>query len=465
MKKIIALLLVATMIISLVGCSGGGGSVKLEEGQSHFTFNEDGELTLVGYLSGDDLEDDFDIDFDDDADDIKDDMQDFMDEGIEEASSFLDIEWEVAIQEVKKDGDFATITVVFSDFEFMYMGMWYEKLEDLMDDDYNDTPDFVTFAKGDEVDEDDLDDYEDNFTIYIDGGEEGAYYEFPGKIQLVDEDIKFEKTSDTIIFVEDGEEGFITVDAEIDGEIIDFMDMMGDFDFDDLDLDDLDLDDIDLSDFDLDNIDLDDIDLDDFDMSDISSGGEAEPGNPNDLSVGQSHITYHSDGRYEMSANMESSDFEWLYEGDFNDSEAEMRDAIVEYYDLWYSANVEVMNLAKHSNSVEFTFIGEDVMYLDYTYNYTLQDQADWYGGFDGLFDTYNFMNFNDRSPLMSSDELAQYANNHAIFAGTDFSGNGTYYTFPGDILVVDGYMTWAKVSNNTIFVDDWSYGIIIFED
>lgn len=451
MKKTIALALVVTMIISLTGCFGSGGSVKLEEGQSHYTFNEDGELTLVGYMDGDDLEDDFEIDFDDDEDDIKDDMQDFMDDGIEEAAGFLDIDWEVEIEEVKKDGDFATVTVVFSDFEFMYMGMWYEKLEDLMDDDYTDTPDFVSFSKGDDVDEDDLEDYEDNFTIYVDGGDEGSYYEFPGKIQLVDEDIKFEKTSDSIIFIEDGEEGFITVDAEIDGEAIDFMDMMGDFD-------DLDLDDIDLGD-----LDLDDIDLDDFDMGAISDGGQAEAGNPNDLSVGQSHITYHPDGRYELSAHWDSDDYEWNVEGDFSVSESEMVQAIIDYYDLWYSAVVDVTSLEKHDNSVEFTMIAEDVMYLDYTYGLTLEEQAEWYDGFDSLFATYNFLYFNDRSPLSSADELAQFGGYNAVFVGNDY--NGTYYTFPGDILVVDGYMTWDGLNSNTIYIDDWSYGIVVFED
>jgi len=468
MKNTIKILLVTIMSMSLIltGCGllPGGGAVKLEEGQMHMIFTEDGELTMIGFIEDKDIEDDFDVDFDDDEDDILDDMQDYMEDSLEELAEMMDLDLDVEITELKIKGDFALVTIELSDFELMFMGSWYEKFEDLADamGDYEELADeitFKTFKKGDEVDEDDLEDYEDGFTIMLDGSDEGTYYEFPGDIQIVDEDMKYERISDTIIFVEEGEEGFVVVDAEIDGEVFDLFGDLGDIDLGDLDIEDLE----DLEDLDLGDLDLGDLDLGDLDLGDLSGGGIAVAGNPNNLEVGQSYIVYNTDGSYSKSSNLEADDYEWEIEAEFAASESQMHDDIIAYYDGWYGITVDVTKVVKDSNSVSFTFVTDDISSIDYTYNYILDDHALDYGGYDQLFESYKFVDFDTRIPLSSSAELEKIGSNQATFI--DDADEGAYFTFPGDILVVDGYMNWVQVDSRTIYIDEWSYGIVVFED
>lgn len=441
MKKIINILLALIMTLSLTACSG---SVSLEEGQGHFIFTEDGEVTMNGYIDEDELEDEFDIDMDDDEDDILDDMQDYFEDGFEELAEILDVDFEVEVEEIKKEKDGVSATIIFSDFEFIIED-WYEKLEDLADEfgdfeDLADEIDFVTYQKEDDVDEDDLEDYEDNFVIQLDGQDEGMYYEFPTEILLVDEDIKFERISDTIIFVEDGEVGYVVVEEALDGEKFDPYSMFGDMDSDD---DDLDKDDLN--------------DLDGF-----GSGDEADYGNPNNLQMGQKHMAYNSDGTYIESGYLSNEDiqYEFEIEIDVSRSSSEIIEDIETHYNSNYSTNLQVNELEKRDEGIYYSFEVPDPTDIDGDYGYLLSEQSEWYGGYEGVLDSYEIIDVNTKE-LLSVSQLEDYGDHYAFFISDYF--NGAYYTFPTDIELVDSLMTWALVDSKTIYIENWSHGLVVY--
>lgn len=445
MKKIISICMVLIMMTSLAGCGIiGGGKIKLEEGQMHVTFTEDGEMTMIVSSEDKELEDDMDIDFDDDEDDIKDDIQDFFDDEFEEFAEMMDLDLEVEVLEVKKEDDYALVTLTFSDFELLFME-FYEELEDMADqyDDIEDLADemeFVEFKKGEEIDEDDLEDYEDNFVIMLDGGDEGTYYEFPTEILLVDGDAKFERISDTVIFVEDDEVAVVVVEEAIEGEVFDPMAMFGDFDMEDIDLEDTDVD------F-------------DFDSSEIHAGGQAEAGDPNNLLPGQFHVMINPDGSYAKNYYILNDDLDWEFDLDASLTQVEISDGIIAYYQDWYGSDISIQNVKKHEDGVYFEMYAKDATMIQYDINSTLEEQASYYEGLEELFNTYDFMDPSRNMVSLEQMEAIIDSNAMWIYDGT----NGAYYTFPTAIKVIDGFMTWDLVGDNTIFISDWSYGLVVY--
>lgn len=203
MKKIIAFVLVLTLILTLTGCKA-----KVGEGQRRIELNSKGEVIITWSIEDKDAEDYWDIDFDDSTKEIKEDLLDDWEDG-----SMEDAE----IKTLKKQKDFLYIEVFIEDGEDAGYEL-DETLEDEMEDYYEDYEEmqddleFVEFKSGDEIDEDELEDYEDYYILYVSGGEEGAYYALPNKIVLVEGDIKYERINNNEIFVEDGEYGIIVIE-------------------------------------------------------------------------------------------------------------------------------------------------------------------------------------------------------------------------------------------------------------
>jgi len=201
MKKfmIISLLIIVTM--ALTGCFGGG--VKLEEDQGYWVLDDDGGVTVEMLMETDDFEDEFDVDPDDKKKDIIDDLEDFFDD--------QDIDIEVKKLKVKKD--IVSMELYIEDAKDMRLEI-DDTLEDLADswemdlEDFVDKNELVYFKNGKDVDEDDIDDYEDLVYIHVFADDEGMYYTVPGKIILVSDDIDFKKINKNTIFVED-DAGFI----------------------------------------------------------------------------------------------------------------------------------------------------------------------------------------------------------------------------------------------------------------
>lgn len=206
MRKISFVLLATFLIISLSGCKS---NVKLEEGQTYTILDSKGKMTMSAFLSDKEFDGSYGVNFDDDDDEIKESIVDLFDDVYG-----MDVE----VSKFKKGKDNVKFTLVSEDAEDFGYDLEYT-LEDYAEDNYYEDIDdmseyesFVFYKNDEDLNEDELEDYEDAIVIYVYGSEEGAYYKFPSKILLIDEDMDYEKVSSNTIFVEDNESGLIVIE-------------------------------------------------------------------------------------------------------------------------------------------------------------------------------------------------------------------------------------------------------------
>lgn len=206
MKKVSIILLVAFFIVNLSGCKA---NVKLEEGQTYTILDSKGKMTMSVFLSDKEFDGSYGIDFDDDDKEIKEGIVDLFDDVYG-----MDVE----ISKFKKGKDYVKFTLTSTDAKDFGYDLRYT-LEDYAEDSYYDDVDdmseyesFVLYKNDKDLDEDQLEDYEDAIVIYVYGGEEGSYYKLPGKILLVDDNMDYKKISGDTIFIEDDEYGIIVIE-------------------------------------------------------------------------------------------------------------------------------------------------------------------------------------------------------------------------------------------------------------
>lgn len=206
MKKLSIVLLIAFFIIYLSGCKS---SVKLEEGQTYTILDSKGNMTVSLFLSEKEFDGSYDVDFDDDEDEIKESIIELFDDvyGVD-----------VEISRLKKGKDNIKFTLTSEDADEFGYDLDYnlgEYAEDNYYDDIDELSEFETFVlyKDDEdLDEDDLEDYEDKIVLHVFGADEGTYFKLPGKILLIDADLDYEKISNNMIFIDDNESGVIVIE-------------------------------------------------------------------------------------------------------------------------------------------------------------------------------------------------------------------------------------------------------------
>lgn len=195
MRKIIIGSFLLVLVFALTSCSSG---IDLEEGQAYWTFDEDGGLTMEMLVDSDDFEDEFDADLDDKDKEIIEDLEDSFDD--------QDVDAEVKSLKVKKDT--VNIEIYVEDSKDIFMEI-KDTLEDLADqwdmdlEDFLDGNELVYYKNEKDVDEDDIEDYEDLLYIRVSEGSDGMYYTVPGKIILVSDTLDFEKISNDTIYVDD----------------------------------------------------------------------------------------------------------------------------------------------------------------------------------------------------------------------------------------------------------------------
>lgn len=244
MKKILSFLLIIAILLACIGCrkddpdNAGKSSRKveskakekdepengskakekneLENGQMYFNFKKD-TVALSISLSGEDAEDTFDIDMNDSNNDIKDAI----------ADSFGNDFDEVEITAFKKGKDYIyfTIEVDADSFSNGMEGSYYAELSlgDLADEyglgsvgELCDYYTFVDYSKEKDIDEEDLEVYGDDYVAYvfapIDGAfDNGVYFQFPNKILLITDNVKYKKISSNTIFIKGGSDAGLAV--------------------------------------------------------------------------------------------------------------------------------------------------------------------------------------------------------------------------------------------------------------
>jgi hypothetical protein len=484
MKKIMSLVLVTAMLVSLTGCdliSGllGGGGYDLEEGESHIIITADGELTAVMAMSEDVLDEDFDADIGDDEEDIMADMQDMIDDQLDE----WDIDTDIEITEVKVKDDVAFVTLVSEDFEFLFP-QCYETLEDYADmmggyEVIAEATPFITYEDEDDVDEDDLEDYADGTVIGLDGGEEGTYFEFEDDIALVSDDMDFEMIESNIIYVEGDESGLIVIDGEIDCDPDFFGFLMGDVGGDTggdspLDPDNnndggtpLDPDNnndggtpLDPNNGDTTGDNPLNPDSNNDDNNDGSIIGGNFIGTYTDSYDTQEYMIYSPNGSATKNVFIYNDEFSWYLEVESTVTDAELQTAIDTYL-TYYFYDVELQNVNRTADGVMLTIYADDATNITYDYGTTLEELISWYEDSAEFATYYTFIDYQTGAPI-DSDVLQNMS--ASLTASIDGGEHGTIYEFPNKILFIDESILWQRIDDNSIYVDYWEYGTIIFE-
>jgi len=467
MKKIISIVLVLTMLVSLTGCNVitgllGGGGYDLEEGESSAVITADGELTVVMAIGEDMLDEDFNADIDDDPEDIMSDMQDMIDEQLDQ----WDIKSDIEVTEVKVKDDIATVTMVCEDFEFLFPEC-YETFEDYADmmggyDVVADNTPFITFDGEDELDDNDLEDYADGTAIGLDGGEEGTYFEFEDDIAIVSDDMRFEMIKSNVIYVKGGEAGLIVLDGEVDCDPEFYGFLMGDYTTDlggDV-----------ITDITPDTTDDGGsiFDNNDTNTTDSNTDTGSTSGPLNGTFIGtyggdyntDEYTIFGADGSCTKNLFISNDDFTWYLEIETTASDAEVQ-AAVETYVSDYFYDVELQNISRTPDGVMITVFSNDPTNISYDYGTDLATLISWYGDAAEFSSYYSFLDYQTGAPLDTAN-LSSMGNLRTV--SVEGGTSGTIYKVPGNILYVDGDVLWQRIDNNTIFIDYWEYGYIIFE-
>jgi hypothetical protein len=398
----------------------GHPDIDIERNQMYFTFFEDGRLSMYIYGDVAELESDFEVDFTGDGEEIKANLQASLDESLLVMTMMLGLDVTVEITEVEVEGDTVYMEMVFSDFELVYMGTWFDSLDSL-NEGYGSVS-LLSYSNGMPTTDSEMESFDDVFIAILEDEGEGTYYEFPGDIVFVDDEAEFERISDSIIYIEPNSSCVVGVDADIEGEPID---IFGDMDFD-------------------------------------SGFNEVSVGNPNDLQVGQDHIIYSSDGTYNQVVNISAEDFEWVYNATFTTDPEEIKSIVETYYSEWNGVEVVVIDVEVAMDSVQFTIDAGDIYDLDYRYGDTIADEVEWYGSYESYINSQELTFYDSGMTVQNPDELAQFADYYITYGDT--YGSATYYTFPGPIAAVDAYMVYDYVDENTIYVHTYDYGVIIYQ-
>jgi hypothetical protein len=454
MKKIIALILVATMVLSLTGCDTImdvvddvvdfiGGGIDLEEGESYAIINGDGELIIHGVMDKKQLDDEFGIDIDDDEEDIQEDIQDYLDDSLEESG----IDAEVTVTEVKVKDRLATITMEMDDFE-LWFPVFYESFSDYADimggfDNLATSSTFVTYEDGDDVKDKDLEDYKDGFVISTDGGDEGSYFEFESEIVIVSEDMDYEIIDEFTIFVEKDETGLVVLKDEVDCDPDYFTDMFDNANDGDTDSN-------------TDNTN------DGGTESNSTDGGTDDNNNTNndttDFST-DAYTFFYPDGSCQQSLFVNTGNVAYYYDISFDESETDIRNAITYYYESYFEG-VTVNNVERLTDGVMILLTATDSTALYYEYGTTIQYYADLYGNYEDVVSYFYFADYQTGIEVDSAT-LPNYSNCNTVYINS--GDNGTILEFPGDIVLVSNYVEWEVIDSHTIYISGYQSGSIAF--
>lgn len=182
------------------------------------------------------------------------------------------------------------------------------------------------------------------------------------------------------------------------------------------------------------------------------------------LEENQGEYIFDKDGGVTMRAVMEDKDFEDAFDTDFDDKKSDIEDDMKDYIEdeLTDDFEIKTLKINKDTAEVEIYFEDSGDMYMEL--KDTLEDYADDYYGIDldELEDYMDFVYYKDEEDVKGKD-LEDYAD--YLFIEVYGADEGTYYTFPSKIAIVDEDVKFEKISNNTIFIEDDEWGMVVIEE
>lgn len=186
------------------------GGVNLKDGKEMYILSKDGFITYRANALGEEIGSEVGFDFSKDSEsNIKKAIEAYLkEEGID-----------ARINELKKDGDMIYIDITYTDpDEVMYY--MNNKLKDYADENYDGIEDlaeyqyFEHYSNKNKVDPGDLGKYLNDMIIEVDDMADGTYFQLPGKILLVSEDMEYTKIDDYTILVEGNDYGYVIYEGK-----------------------------------------------------------------------------------------------------------------------------------------------------------------------------------------------------------------------------------------------------------
>ena len=209
MKKV---LIVAALCIALIlsSCVQNKVLQNMDYGQRYHELTEDGDFLRTKFFDDDAFEYCTGEELDDDEDDMIEYIEDVVGSDVKVLGVEIEDDEIWIYEEMKHIGDFC-IGPIFDDYEDSTCEevadeYGYDDFEELIEDE---GLDLELYKNGDKVRSSDLNDYEECYIMMVYGYDEGAYYEVPGTILLVDDELDYEKIANNIIYVDDESEGII----------------------------------------------------------------------------------------------------------------------------------------------------------------------------------------------------------------------------------------------------------------
>lgn len=182
------------------------------------------------------------------------------------------------------------------------------------------------------------------------------------------------------------------------------------------------------------------------------------------LEENQVEVIFDKDGGITMRSYSEDRDFEDDFEVDFDDDKDDILKDMEDYIEDYITDDFEIKSLKLNKDTAEFEIYFEDAEDLYMELKDTLEDYAeDWhYVDIEDLEDEEDFVYFKDGEDVKGKD-LEDYAD--YLCVNVHGGDEGSYYTFPSKVAIVSEDVKFEKINNNTIFIEDDEYGVVVIEE
>ncbi len=182
------------------------------------------------------------------------------------------------------------------------------------------------------------------------------------------------------------------------------------------------------------------------------------------LEEDQIEYIFDEDGGLTLRAFMSDKELEDAFDVDFDDKKKEIEEDIIDYFDDEVDTDVEVKKLDISKDTASFELYIEDGEDFFMEMEVSLEDYADDYYGVDvdELEDYEEFVYYKDGDDVKNKD-VEDFSDDYVI--NVHGGDEGAYYTFPSKVLLVGDKVDYEKIDNDTIFIDDGEYGLVVIEE
>ncbi len=180
------------------------------------------------------------------------------------------------------------------------------------------------------------------------------------------------------------------------------------------------------------------------------------------LEENQLHFILDKDGSGTLRMELDQDGLVWFFDLDINSDIDYLMDAIEEFF-VVDGINVTIKKVAVVNNDIKVEILFYDFEDLGFGGDNDLDDLIKDWGYIDAkeLAIEWPFVTYEENNPIEPSD-LKDYED--YIYLELDGMYEGTYYSVPGKIVLVEQALVFEYINENTIYIDE-GLGWILFEE